>query len=221
MLGMPGVGKGTFARSICKDLKLPNFVMGDAIRALIAQDSPLSKEIKGIVNSGKLVNDELALQILKAQLKSNSFLLDGFPRTQRQAELLKENGLDLDLVINLKQHEDVIVAKLLGRRVCNGCGENYNVAEITTPGYVLPSKAPAKEGVCDKCNAQLSTRADDEEAVIRKRLEEYRIKTQPLESIYADGCWSSTPIVESTIPERCCPRLRSGCSLARTKIHLC
>lgn len=183
---MPGVGKGTFARSICKDLKLPNFVMGDAIRALIAKDTALSREIKGLVNSGKLVNDDLALQILKAQLTSPSFLLDGFPRTQRQAELLKENGLDLDLVINLKQHEDVIVAKLLGRRVCNGCGENYNVAEITTPGYSLPPKASKQPGVCDKCGGQLSTRADDEEVVIRKRLEEYQVKTKPLEVFYAD-----------------------------------
>jgi adenylate kinase len=186
MLGMPGVGKGTFARSICKDLKLPTFVMGDAIRALIAQESALSKEIKGIVNAGRLIDDNLALQILKAQVTGDRFLLDGFPRTQRQAELLKENGLDLDLVINLKQHEDVVVAKLLGRRVCGGCGENYNVADITTPGYSLPPKAPKKAGVCDKCQGLLSTRADDEEGVIRKRLEEYRVKTLPLETYYAD-----------------------------------
>ena len=115
----------------------------------------------------------------------SGFLLDGYPRNLDQAIIMELCKFPYDLVINLKQHEDVIIAKLLGRRVCTGCGENFNVAEVNFSGYNLPPRKPKKRGICDCCGCKLSIRKDDSKRTIQKRLFEYKVHTLPLEEYFS------------------------------------
>ena len=140
------------------------------------------------MNKGSLLNDGIVWSILTQRIKelniSSGFLLDGYPRTIEQALIMELSNFEYDLVVNLKQHEDVIVAKLLGRRVCSSCGTNFNIAEIKHQGYNLPSKKPLKRGKCDSCNGKLVPRKDDSRRSIQKRLFEYKVHTLPLEEYF-------------------------------------
>ena len=166
--------------------------MGNEIRKFVKEmpNLPFYDDLKAKMQAGQLINAGLAWAILERKLRSadttKGFILDGFPRTRIDAEILSISGVQLDLVINLKQSEEVVKAKLLGRRVCSGCGANYNVAEINFDGYQLPGRHPKAEGKCDLCHEKLMERADDTEETITKRLRVYKNETTPLEEYYEE-----------------------------------
>ncbi|XP_017985168.1 PREDICTED: probable adenylate kinase 6, chloroplastic isoform X1 [Theobroma cacao] len=194
-LGCPGVGKGTYASRLSNLLGVPHIATGDLVRDELASSGPLSSQVqsfllKEIVNQGKLVSDEIIIELLSKRLEAgeakgeSGFILDGFPRTIRQAEIL-EGVTDIELVVNLKLREEALLAKCLGRRICSECGGNYNVAcidikaENGRPGmYMAPLPPPPQ------CATKLITRADDTEEVVKERLRIYHEMTQPVEEFY-------------------------------------
>ncbi|KAF6146892.1 hypothetical protein GIB67_018545 [Kingdonia uniflora] len=188
--GCPGVGKGTYASRLCKLLGVPHISTGDLVREELGSSGPLSKQLGEIVNQGKLVSDEIIISLLSKRLESgeekgeSGFILDGFPRTIKQAEIL-EGVTDIDLVVNLKLREDVLLEKCLGRRMCSQCGGNFNVACINVQGkngdpgmYMAPLPPPPD------CASKLITRADDTEEVIKERLRIYNDMSLPVEEFY-------------------------------------
>ncbi|KAE8672011.1 putative adenylate kinase 6 [Hibiscus syriacus] len=189
-LGCPGVGKGTYASRLSNLLVVPHISTGDLVRDELASSGPLSSQLKEIVNQGKLVSDEIIIDLLSKRLEmgeakgETGFILDGFPRTVRQAEIL-EGVTDIDLVINLKLREEALLAKCLGRRICSECGGNYNVASIDIKAengrprmYMAPLPPPPQ------CASKLITRPDDTEEVVKQRLRIYQAMTRPVEDFY-------------------------------------
>ncbi|ESW16512.1 hypothetical protein PHAVU_007G162600 [Phaseolus vulgaris] len=189
-LGCPGVGKGTYASRLSNLLDVPHIATGDLVRDELASSGPLSSQLSEIVKQGQLVSDEIIISLLSKRLGAEEgkddlgFILDGFPRTIKQAKIL-EGVTDIDLVINLKLREDVLLEKCLGRRICKECGGNFNVASIDikaengTPGIVMAPLLPPAN-----CISKLITRSDDTEAVVKERLRIYREMTQPVEDFY-------------------------------------
>ncbi|KAE9585469.1 hypothetical protein Lal_00018142 [Lupinus albus] len=189
-LGCPGVGKGTYATRLCNLLRVPHIATGDLVRHELSSKGPLSQQLSEIVNQGKLVSDEIIINLLKARLAAgeakgeSGFILDGFPRTINQAEIL-EGVTDIDLVVNLKLEEEILLEKCLGRRMCSECGGNFNVASINMkgengrPGTVMPPLLPPAH-----CMSKLITRADDTEAVVKERLRIYNETSKPVEEFY-------------------------------------
>jgi adenylate kinase len=189
MLGAPGVGKGTYSRLLSKDMGVPEFSTGDLLRKLSKNSSdPNALKIQNIINKGELIEDKFMIELVKNELDlpqySDGVILDGFPRNANQSALF-EAYKHIDLVLNIKLNEEVLVKKLLGRRVCTNCRKNYNICEIKENGYdmepLLPKKNPTK---CDECNTDLSIREDDKEDIIRDRIDIYKKTTQPLEDYY-------------------------------------
>jgi|UniRef100_A0A7C3WV38 adenylate kinase len=180
-LGPPGAGKGTHAKEISSILNIPHISTGDIFRDAIKNQTELGMKVKEFLDSGKLVPDELVWEVVKDRLNAedckNGFILDGFPRTILQAELLdkylKEKNADLK-VIYLDASDDLVIKRLSSRRVCKNCGAIYN----------LISMPPKKEGICDICGGELYQRSDDYPDVIKKRLETYYRETQPLIDYY-------------------------------------
>lgn len=189
-LGCPGVGKGTYASRLCNLLGIPHIATGDLVREELASSTPLSRQLSEIVNQGKLVSDEIIINLLSKRLQAgeakgeSGFILDGFPRTIRQAEILEE-VIDIDLVVNLKLREDVLLEKCLGRRICGQCGKNFNLASINVKGENgKPGMSMAPLLPPTHCMTKLITRADDTEAVVKERLRVYNEKSQPVEEFY-------------------------------------
>lgn len=189
-LGCPGVGKGTYAARLSKLLGVPHIATGDLVRQELSSHGPLASQLADIVNQGQLISDEIVIDLLSKRLEAGEakgetgFILDGFPRTIRQAEIL-EGVMDIDLVINLKLREDALIAKCLGRRTCSECGGNYNVACIDMKGedgktrmYMPPLLPPPH------CKTKLITRSDDTENVVKERLRIYHEMSQPVEDFY-------------------------------------
>ncbi|KAK8659936.1 hypothetical protein V6N13_030126 [Hibiscus sabdariffa] len=189
-LGSPGVGKGTYASRLSTLLGVPHIATGDLVREELASSGPIAKQLTEIVNQGKLVSDEIIISLLSKRLKAgeakgeSGFLLDGFPRTTNQAEIL-EGVADIDLVVNLRLPESVLIEKCLGRRICGQCGKNFNVASIDvkglngSPGISMAPLLPPSS-----CMSKLVTRSDDTEQVVKERLRIYNEKSQPLEDYY-------------------------------------
>ncbi|KAK6244773.1 hypothetical protein QUC31_011182 [Theobroma cacao] len=189
-LGSPGVGKGTYASRLSNLLGVPHIATGDLVREELASSGPLSKQLTEIVNQGKLVSDEIIISLLAERLEAgeakgqSGFILDGFPRTINQAEIL-EGVTDIDLVVNLRLPESVLIEKCLGRRICSQCGKNFNVASINVkgqngnPGISMAPLLPPSH-----CMSKLVTRSDDTEKVVKERLRIYNEKSQPLEDYY-------------------------------------
>lgn len=184
LLGPPGAGKGTQAKKIAAEFKLPHISTGDIFREAAGSGSELGVQLQGYMSAGKLVPDELVIKIVKERLLrpdcGNGFLLDGFPRTLIQAksldeELAKENR-KINKVISLTVDEEEVVKRLSSRRVCLACGFAYN----------LNSNMPKKPDVCDACGGKVIQRADDNEDTIRKRLKVYQDQTRPLIKYYTD-----------------------------------
>ena len=176
-LGPPGAGKGTLAVKVAEDYKIPHISTGDIFRANIKAQTPLGVKVKAIIDSGSLVSDELTFELVKDRLAQddckNGYILDGFPRTIPQAEML--DGLVADLkVVNFQISDDIVIGRLSTRRVCKACGANYNIK-------TLPPKV---EGVCDKCGGELYQRDDDKQESILHRMDVYREQTEPLINYY-------------------------------------
>lgn len=189
-LGCPGVGKGTYASRLSQLLGVPHIATGDLVREELNSSGPIAEELARIVNQGKLVSDEIIIKLLSKRLENgeakgeSGFILDGFPRTIKQAEIL-DGVMDIDLVINLKLREDILIEKCLGRRICSQCGGNFNIASIDiksengTPGiYMAPLLPPAG------CASKLICRADDTAEVVKERLRVYNEMSQPVEGYY-------------------------------------
>lgn len=186
--GAPGAGKGTQAKKISLNLNLPHIDTGNLIREAIKKETELGKKAKNFVESGKLVPDNLVINLIKEKLQElkngsfKGFILDGYPRTIPQADALKDmlNELKLTIpnVVNVKAPEDILIKRLSSRRLCSdkSCGAIYN----------LISKAPKAKNKCDICGAELYQRKDDTEAASKERLNEYHTKTSPLEKYYRD-----------------------------------
>ena len=182
LLGPPGAGKGTHAKWISTEYKLPHISTGDMFREAMASGSELGNKIKDIVNGGGLVSDELTCELVKERLSrpdcANGYLLDGFPRTIPQAEALKkfgpEIGREVNLVIDIECPSEVLVSRIAGRRVCPKCGASFNVNTMK----------PKKEGICDYCGTPLIQRKDDNVDSFKVRLENYYKSTEPLLDYY-------------------------------------
>ena len=191
--GAPGVGKGTYAQFLSRDFGFNQIATGDEIRKIIknqdtgSMDPKLVKEIREIVKSGKLVSDDIVINIIKEKLKEkeskNGVIFDGFPRTIEQLKKYEET-LPTHLVINIVLNESILLEKALGRRTCVGCGKSYNICSIHRNGYEMDPLNPKKDGICDKCGDKLVIREDDTESVIKKRMIEYENKTAPILEIY-------------------------------------
>lgn len=181
LMGPPGAGKGTHAGPLSEHLGIPHISTGDLFREHIRSQSLLGVEAKKYIDQGKLVPDELVLNMLFARVSApdckNGYILDGFPRTLSQAQALDNRlGSQHQLaVLNLNLSDETIVQRVTGRIACKECGRPFH--KTYDP--------PQKEGVCDQCNGPLLQREDDREEVVCKRLEVYRNQTQPLLAYYA------------------------------------
>ena len=182
MLGAPGAGKGTQAKMIAETYHIPHISTGDIFRANIKNGTPLGNEAKQYMDKGQLVPDELTVKLLLDRVANedckNGYVLDGFPRTIPQADVLdaalKENNASIDFAINVEVPDENIVRRMGGRRACLGCGMTYHV------DYAPPKQ----EGICDGCGQPLVQRDDDKPETVLKRLSVYHEQTQPLIEYY-------------------------------------
>lgn len=177
LLGCPGAGKGTQAKYITDKFHIPQISTGEILRTAIQNGSDLGKQVKAIVDSGQLVPDDIVIQLVQERLKQpdtkNGFLLDGFPRTEAQAEALQTVS-DIDYVIDIDVAEDEVVKRLSGRRIHPASGRTYHV-------IFQPPKVADKDDVTGE---PLIQRPDDSEETIRRRLSVYNDQTKPLRSFY-------------------------------------
>lgn len=182
MLGAPGAGKGTQAKMIADKYKVPHISTGDIFRANIKNGTELGMEAKKYMDQGLLVPDELTVKILLDRVAQddckNGYVLDGFPRTIPQAEVLDkaltELGDKIDYAINVDVPDENIIKRMSGRRACLACGATYHIEHVP----------PKKENICDKCGAELVLRDDDKEETVKNRLDVYHKQTQPLIDFY-------------------------------------
>ena len=185
LLGPPGAGKGTQARMLEDKFGLVQLSTGDLLRAAVAAGTEAGKRAKAVMEAGDLVSDDIVIAILRDRLAEDDcakgVILDGFPRTTVQAEaldtLLEESGQKINAAISLDVEDAAMVTRISGRFTCGNCGE----------GYHDTFKAPAKDGVCDKCGGtEMKRRADDNAETVAQRLEAYHAQTAPLIAYY-DG----------------------------------
>ena len=184
IIGAPGAGKGTMSDILIKNFDLVHISTGDMLREAVRNETPVGKIAQGYMNAGALVPDEVIHDIIVERFSKddldNGFLFDGYPRTKAQAEdlslILKQLDKKIDAVINLDISDEDLVKRITGRRLCPACGEIYNI-------YF---KKPAKEGICDKCGAELIQRKDDNLESLETRLSEYHKNTQPLIEYYEE-----------------------------------
>ncbi len=182
IMGRPGAGKGTQAANIREYYHIPHISTGDMFRAAIKNQTKLGVTAKGYMDKGLLVPDEVTIGIVRERLSEpdcqKGFLLDGFPRTIKQAEaldqILKDNGVQLDAVLDVNVPADILIRRMVGRRVCKNCGATYHIE----------FNAPKQEGICDACGTKLIQRADDNEATAQNRLAVYDQQTAPLLEYY-------------------------------------
>jgi adenylate kinase len=184
LLGPPGAGKGTQAERLVDDFDLPYFATGDILRAAVKDESELGKKAKQYMDKGDLVPDDLICEVIMERVDSDEaadgFLLDGFPRTVGQADVLSESlqkrGRRLTAALLIDVEDDEVVRRLSGRRVCVKNGHNYHVE----------FDPPKNEGVCDQDGSRLIQRDDDKPETVRHRLDVYHEQTHPLVQRYED-----------------------------------
>ncbi|MCI5674693.1 MAG: adenylate kinase [Ezakiella sp.] len=182
ILGAPGAGKGTQATFIKEEFNIPHISTGDIFRENLRNETELGLKAKSYMNEGKLVPDDLTIELVKDRLSwedaKNGFLLDGFPRNLNQAEsltkFLDEAGVRLDAVVDIETDKDALVKRICGRRMCKDCGASFHVE----------FNPPKQEGVCDHCGGELYTRDDDNEETVLKRIGVYEKETSPLIEYY-------------------------------------
>ena len=184
MLGAPGAGKGTQAKMIADKYQVPHVSTGDIFRANIKNGTELGMEAKKYMDQGQLVPDELTVKILLDRVAQpdceKGYVLDGFPRTIPQAEVLDkalaELNESIDYAINVDVPDENIVRRMSGRRACLSCGATYHIEHIP----------PKQEGICDTCGQELVLREDDKPETVLNRLEVYHKQTQPLIDFYTE-----------------------------------
>ncbi|MBO4789681.1 MAG: adenylate kinase [Oxalobacter sp.] len=179
LLGAPGAGKGTQATYLREQFGIPQISTGDMLRAAVKAGTPLGLEAKKIMDVGGLVSDDLIINLVKDRLKqpdcANGYLFDGFPRTLAQAEAMKSAGVDVDFVVEIDVPDDIIIRRMVGRRVHPASGRTYHVE-------YNPPKVPGKDDVTGE---DLITRDDDKEDTVKKRLEVYHDQTEILLDYYS------------------------------------
>ena len=176
-LGPPGVGKGTYADMVSKILKIPHISTGDIFRDEIKKGTELGKLVKQYVEKGELVPDEIVIEVVRRRLSmedcKKGFILDGYPRTLKQAIEL-DKIVKVDLAIHFVAPEEVIIERISGRRICRRCGAIYHIK-------FMPPKKP---GICDRCGGPLYQREDDKPEVVRHRLKVYYERFKPILEYY-------------------------------------
>lgn len=186
IFGAPGSGKGTYASRLQSKLGIDVIAMGDIFRETMKEDTPLGRKVKGYVEKGLLVPDDVVVEVLKQRLAKTrpekGFILDGYPRTLDQAKAL-ENIAKIDAIIQLTVPDWIIIERLSSRRICRNCGEVYNIRYLK----------PKKDMICDKCGGPLYQRPDDTPEVIKKRIEVYERQTRPLLQYYKE---KGVPFIE-------------------------
>lgn len=175
--GIQGSGKGTQAEILSGRLGFQHINMGDLFRTQVAQQTELGQRVQSIITSGALVPDELVFEIIGDSLlpECQGIVFDGFPRTLAQAEYLVQ-CFTVEMVFFLDLKETEAIARISSRRVCSGCGANYN----------LISQPPVREGICDYCRAELTLRRDDRPEAIKKRLNEFYEQTLALKDFFIE-----------------------------------
>lgn len=177
LLGVPGIGKGTYASFLSERYNIHHTSSGDLFREAVEKKTEIGKKAEKYMNEGKLVPDEITIPFVKERLEKEDckqgFFLDGYPRTIPQAEAL-DKFKKIDKVLNFVASEDIIMDRLGGRRTCKECGSTFHVK----------NRPPKVRGVCDNCGGELYQREDDTPGAIKKRNREYEMKTMPLIEYY-------------------------------------
>ncbi|MGB9740500.1 MAG: adenylate kinase family protein [Candidatus Bathyarchaeia archaeon] len=186
IFGAPGSGKGTYASRLQSKLDVDVIATGDVFREIMREDTPLARKVKGYVEKGLLVPDDVVVEVLRQRMaripSGKGFILDGYPRTIEQAKAL-EKIAKIDVVIRLIVPEWIIIERLSARRICKNCGAVYNLRFLK----------PKVDMICDKCGGPLYQRPDDTPEVIKKRIEVYEEQTQPILEYYRE---KGVPFVE-------------------------
>ena len=189
IFGAPGSGKGTYASRLQARLGVDVIAMGDIFREIMKEDTPLGRKVKGYVEKGLLVPDDIVIDVLKQRLaqvpKEKGFILDGYPRTIEQAKAL-EKIAKIDVILLQMVPDWIIIERLSSRRICRNCGAVYNIRFLK----------PKVENVCDRCGGALYQRSDDNPEVIKKRIQVYQEQTSPLLQHYKEG---NAPFIISSI----------------------
>jgi adenylate kinase len=187
IFGAPGAGKGTYSSRLQAKLGVEVISTGDIFRELMKQNSELGRKVRGYVEKGILVPDQVVVEVLKQRLskipKGKGFILDGFPRTLEQAKIL-ESITKIEVILLLDVPDWIIIERLSTRRICRNCGTVYNIRFLK----------PKVEGVCDKCAGPLYQRSDDNPEVIKKRLQVYQDQTRPLLEYFKE---EKVPVITS------------------------
>lgn len=199
MLGAPGTGKGTVASILSEKLNIPQVSTGDIFRKNIAEQTELGKLADSYISKGNLVPDDVTIKIVEDRLKQDDvkegIILDGFPRTIKQAEeldkILEKENKKVDMVINLTTPKEEIIERIVNRRVCSNqeCKTVYNI--VLNP--------PKVEGICDKCGSKLLQRKDDNVETVESRIDIYLKNTSPLVEYYTKQNKISTQLVSKTV----------------------
>ncbi|MBQ4641874.1 MAG: adenylate kinase [Oscillospiraceae bacterium] len=180
LLGAPGAGKGTQAEMLSAKLQIPTISTGNMLREAMANGSELGKQVKKVMDEGRLVDDALILSIVAQRTAQpdcvNGFILDGVPRTLAQAKALDEKGISIDHVVSIEIDDAVIEGRMTGRRVCPKCGASYHIT----------ANPPQKDNTCDLCGTEVVIRKDDAPETVRNRLAIYHQSTEVLKDYYAE-----------------------------------
>jgi len=190
IFGPPGSGKGTYSTGLKARFGLEKISTGDIFREEIKKSTGLGKRIENYLREGKLVPDDIVIEVVALKLKSSvNYILDGYPRTMRQAKALDEIA-KIDAIIDINVHEDILLEKITARRICSNpkCDGNYNIADIHRiiggTEYILPPILPKDDMKCDKCGSPLVQREDDKPEVIKGRLKVYKSQSKPVIEYY-------------------------------------
>ena len=178
MFGPPGAGKGTQTDILCRRYGIQKISTGDALREVIRSGSELGQQVKGLMDQGKFVPDEIVTEIIRDRVSSpdcaNGFILDGFPRNLAQAEALLNMGIRMNKALLINVPDEVLVERVQGRVVCSKCGASYHVT----------NNPPQEEGVCDKCGGCLEARSYDRPETVLAHLKTYHELTDPVVDFY-------------------------------------